>query len=125
ERIAQRFHRDACHHALMAAAAIEAIEALGRYAQQAHAGALRRRGEILAAGVVARLVEEDLHHRRRIGAQAREHGVETEHYARLALAAHRLVAAGTRSILRWSTSTRTSCTLMRSARRKRFLVRSP
>src|SRR5581483_1268857 len=87
--------------------------------------ALGCRGEVANARVVARLVEEDLEHRRGIGPQARQDGVEAEHHPRLAFAAHLPGSAGTRSILRWSTSTRTRRTLMRSVRRKRRCVRSP
>src|SRR5437764_5592 len=76
--------------ALMAAAAVEAIEPLRRHAHQAHAGALGRHGEILAARVVPRLVEEDLQHRLRIGAQPREDGVKTKDHAGFALSGHRL-----------------------------------
>ena len=77
------------NHALVATAAIEAIEALGRHAHQPHPGALGGRGEVLAARVVARFVEENLEHRRGIGAQPREHGMEAEDDPGLALAAHR------------------------------------
>ena len=56
EAVAQRFHFDARHHALVAAAAVEAVEALGRHAHQPYAGALGRCSEILAAGIVARLI---------------------------------------------------------------------
>ena len=46
------------------------------------------------AGIVARLVQEDLEHRRWIGAQPGKHRVKAEDDTRL------LHAAGTRSILR-------------------------
>src|SRR6185503_7483902 len=107
-------------HALVTPAAVEAVEALGRHAMQLDAGALGDRDEVLQPRVVARLVHEDLQHGGSICAQPRQDRVEAEHDARLALP-----HAGTRSILRWSTSTRTSLTFMRSASRNRLLVRSP
>src|SRR5205823_11399586 len=121
EAVAQGLDLDTRHHALVASAAVETIEALARHAHQLHAGALGDRGEILAASVLASLVQKNFHHRGRVSTQPRQHRVESEDHPGLALAAH----AGTRSILRWSTSTRTSLTFMRSVRRKRFLERSP
>src|SRR3954471_21221319 len=116
-------HLDARDHALVTPAAVEAVQAAGRHAHEVHLGALGHRGEVPGARIVAGFVEVDLEHRRGLGAEAREHGGEAEHHAwfTIRLAAH----AGTRSILRWSRSTRTSFTLMRSASRKRLPVRSP
>jgi hypothetical protein len=53
-------------------------------------GTLGRRGEVARAGIVARFIKEDLEHRRRIGAHAREDRVEPKYHPRLtrALTAH-------------------------------------
>jgi hypothetical protein len=113
DRVGHAFHLHPGDHALVPAAAVEPVQALGRHADEVDLRALGRGGKVLRARVVARLVEEDLDHRGGVGAHAREHRVEAEDDARLALLGH----AGTRSILRVSRSTRTSFTVMRSARR--------
>ncbi len=113
EGVAHPLHLYPSDYPLMAAAAVEAVEAPGRHAHQANIGPLRGGDEVLAARVVARFIQENLHYRCRVGPQAGENGMKAENHARFALALH----AGTRSILRCSMSTRTSFTVMRSASR--------
>ncbi|MND02616.1 hypothetical protein D3C83_220610 [compost metagenome] len=62
----------------MAPAAVEAVEALGRHALHAHAGALGLGGEVADARIAARLVDEDLDHGLRVGSQPGQHGMEAE-----------------------------------------------
>src|SRR5581483_3239487 len=107
----QALQLDARHHALVAPAAVEAVQALHRNAHQPHAVAPGERREVLRAGVVPRFIEKDLDDGAGLRAQAGEDRVKTENDSRLALTAH----AGTRSIFLDSRSTRTSFTLIRSA----------
>src|SRR5262249_28055327 len=92
---------DARDHALVAAAAVEAIQPPRGDAHEVDLGALRHGSQVLRARVVAGLIEIDLQHRRGISTQPREHGVEAEYDAGLAvsLAAHLLSLAAA-----WSSS---------------------
>ena len=83
QAVGEILHLDPRHDPLVPPAAVEAIEALGRYQMQTHARALGDGRQILCARVVARFVEEDFDDRLRIGAQPCEDGVEAEHYSRL------------------------------------------
>src|SRR5205823_12836695 len=113
DRMARPPHLPPEYYTLVAPAAVEAVEAPGRHTHQANIGALRGGDQVLAARVVARFIQENLHHRCRVGPQAGENGMKAENHARLAFALH----AGTRSILRCSMSTRTSFTVLPSASR--------
>ena len=68
---------DLRHHALVAPAALQALEARRCHAHQAHTRALGRRRQVSCTRVQTRLVEKYLDHRGRIGAQPRQHRMKT------------------------------------------------